>query len=694
MIPLDQKRDVSSGGVEGSASFEISGKDAAHIMTILRDTLYSDKVLAVLREYAANAWDANRVVGRGDVPIKITLPTYSDSTLKIRDLGPGLSVDDVFEVYNKYGSSTKRGDNLAVGMLGIGSKSGFAYSDSFTIISWHGGCRATYVAVIDESEKGRVDLLDIHTLDATKGEDITETGVEIRIPVKPSDIHEFERKAQTLFAYFEPRPQINTTLPPIQKGQDFEGLGRICEKTDDYHSVRGQWVAVMGCIPYRIQLSQLQGLSSSASNISGILWFDVGAIQFSASREELKYSDITKKVLVERINEIIDKYIEHLLAGIDQLTPWARRLRIKYIKNMYLVVPGYLKHLEDNYLQFKKDPAFTLKSRGWKGKLSNSDGFKVADDTRLVFRDEKKLLAGYTMLPGDVIVDPLLDVFSARKALNQQIKDMNVDGIPVIKISTLPWVKPITAPRQVDLARSRAHCLILDPNNLYADRKSERWTPTVRVPLDTDVWVILDSYVVDGLSDFYESYENDKSLLEAKAIGGKMPQIIGYRNTKAHPVDRSKLKGTEFKVWRQKGYVELLTAHPNVSTGLAAKVWSNVSAYGVDSSIVAKFGADHPVGDYIANVLKGTKDYYGVGKDYHAAIYRAHQSMTEADNPAERQWKLLAERYPLLHVQGNQVSMFGGTHKDRWFDYIKIMDLHLEMTENFSNEDDEQKEAA
>lgn len=29
-------------------------------MTILRDTLYSDKVLAVIREYSANAWDAAR----------------------------------------------------------------------------------------------------------------------------------------------------------------------------------------------------------------------------------------------------------------------------------------------------------------------------------------------------------------------------------------------------------------------------------------------------------------------------------------------------------------------------------------------------------------------------------------------------------------------------------------------------------
>ena len=131
MIPNTKLRVVESHGVASSGVFGISLKDEAHIMSTLRDTLYSDKVLAVIREYSSNAWDAHREVGKADVPIKVTLPTSMDPTLTIEDFGPGLSPDDVFNVYTQYGASTKRGSNSSVGMLGIGSKSGFSFCSGF-----------------------------------------------------------------------------------------------------------------------------------------------------------------------------------------------------------------------------------------------------------------------------------------------------------------------------------------------------------------------------------------------------------------------------------------------------------------------------------------------------------------------------------------------------------------------------------
>ena len=122
MIPAVQQRILISSGVEDQASFGISHGDQAHIMRILRDQLYSDKVLAVLREYSSNAWDANRMVGRGNIPIEVNLPTLMQPYLSIKDFGPGLSRDDVFNVYTQYGASTKHDSNIAVGMPGIGSK--------------------------------------------------------------------------------------------------------------------------------------------------------------------------------------------------------------------------------------------------------------------------------------------------------------------------------------------------------------------------------------------------------------------------------------------------------------------------------------------------------------------------------------------------------------------------------------------
>ena len=79
MIPAQTERTVYAAETD-SARFGISAADSVHLMTILRDTLYSDKVLAVIREYSANAWDAAR-----GTPIEVALPTHSAPVFSVRD---------------------------------------------------------------------------------------------------------------------------------------------------------------------------------------------------------------------------------------------------------------------------------------------------------------------------------------------------------------------------------------------------------------------------------------------------------------------------------------------------------------------------------------------------------------------------------------------------------------------------------
>jgi hypothetical protein len=69
MIPPVTTHTVTLGGAQASASFGISAADEAHLMGILREGLYSDKILAILREYGSNAWDAHRSAGKHELPI-------------------------------------------------------------------------------------------------------------------------------------------------------------------------------------------------------------------------------------------------------------------------------------------------------------------------------------------------------------------------------------------------------------------------------------------------------------------------------------------------------------------------------------------------------------------------------------------------------------------------------------------------
>ena len=130
---------LQSRGIESSVKFGIKASGLHHILGILRNQLYSDKILAVLREYTTNAVDAHIMAGCPERPVEVSLPTKLNLLFKVRDYGPALSDEEIQDVYAFYGESTKRTSNDVTGMLGIGSKSAFAYGDNFVINSYLDG---------------------------------------------------------------------------------------------------------------------------------------------------------------------------------------------------------------------------------------------------------------------------------------------------------------------------------------------------------------------------------------------------------------------------------------------------------------------------------------------------------------------------------------------------------------------------
>ena len=118
MIVTQPKTNIVTSGIQGAVSFGIKNEGLAHIFNVLRNQLYSDKILAVLREYSCNAVDAHVEAGCPDKPIKVTLPNRMNLNLQIRDYGLGLSEQDIQDIYAYYGESTKRNSNSLIGQLG------------------------------------------------------------------------------------------------------------------------------------------------------------------------------------------------------------------------------------------------------------------------------------------------------------------------------------------------------------------------------------------------------------------------------------------------------------------------------------------------------------------------------------------------------------------------------------------------
>lgn len=298
---------VERSGEMTESMFGISNKDSAHIVSILRDKLYSNKVLAVVREYCTNAQDAHVEAGKKDVPIRVTLPGALDPTFRVRDFGPGLSEEEIRTVYALYGASTKRNSNEVVGQLGLGCKAAFAYTDRFTIVSWQNRIKKTYVAYIDETRVGKISL--IHTEEDTGSSD----GIEIQVPVKTNDIHLFYGEAANLLPFFRPLPE---TIGIILKPREYTFVDQFSDSgasfginINGYSSVR----IVMGGVPYLINSTQLSGLISQENmklmNTNMDLYVEIGEVDVAANRETLEFT--------KRTVETISKYFSLVKSSIE-----------------------------------------------------------------------------------------------------------------------------------------------------------------------------------------------------------------------------------------------------------------------------------------------------------------------------------------------------------------------------------------
>jgi hypothetical protein len=69
-------------------------EDAVDIIIDMVTELYSDREMAVVREYATNARDSHIEAGN-DAPIEVITPTELSPYLIIRDFGIGMSLSDI-----------------------------------------------------------------------------------------------------------------------------------------------------------------------------------------------------------------------------------------------------------------------------------------------------------------------------------------------------------------------------------------------------------------------------------------------------------------------------------------------------------------------------------------------------------------------------------------------------------------------
>tara|TARA_R100000406_G_scaffold2214_3_gene1968 strand:+ start:4694 stop:6814 length:2121 start_codon:yes stop_codon:yes gene_type:complete len=307
----------SENFVESNYSIDATAKAFA----ILSDGLYSNKILAVVRELSTNAYDSHVAAGCPERPFDVHLPTSLDNEFSIRDYGTGLSKEDCMSLYTTYFRSDKTDSNDAVGCLGLGSKSPFAYTDQFMVESFHNGNHMTFSAYKNENDEPVFALL-------SEQPTSDPNGLRVSFATEAGDTINFKYEAQNVWKYFVITPNTNIDVEVVSQG-DATMSGddwKICNKANRGYAKNE---LVMGQIGYELDADQFEG------DVYDLLWrgygliihANIGDVDITPSRESLSYNSRTKEFVHNKIKSILEEISTQTQQYIDDSpTLWDARL--------------------------------------------------------------------------------------------------------------------------------------------------------------------------------------------------------------------------------------------------------------------------------------------------------------------------------------------------------------------------------
>lgn len=316
--------------VEKSGNFEeskFSIEASSKAFFILSDGLYSNKILAVVRELSTNAYDSHAEAGKADVPFDVHLPTAITPVFYIRDYGTGMSHEDCMQLYTTYFRSTRNNSNEAVGCLGLGSKAPFAYSDSFVVEAYLDGVCRTYNAHKDSNGNPTFSMMHEHPTNEPNG-------IKVSLNVNHYDINRFKMEAQKVYEYFKVKPKFRG------ESIDFNVPSKILSGENWYFDDNASGnLVIMGQIAYPLDGHQL---SSSGSEMNKYRQFvdysdglrifvKIGDVDITPSRESLSYSKETKQNLCNLIDKIANEITNKIEEEIKS-QPTLYKARIKYVQ--------------------------------------------------------------------------------------------------------------------------------------------------------------------------------------------------------------------------------------------------------------------------------------------------------------------------------------------------------------------------
>lgn len=575
---------VTEGKVEKSEMFEeqkFKIEASAKAFEILSSGLYSNKILAIIRELSCNAWDAQVASNNLTTPFLIHLPNQLEPHFAIRDYGTGLSKEDILNIYTSYFTSTKTTSNDFVGTLGLGSKSPFSYTDSFSVTSFFNGKKYVYNAFKNEQNLPSIVMM---------GEENTTepNGLEVMFSVKRQDFYQFINEAQNVFQYFKLQPKIvGATITPIVV-EYFLTRSDWGVRTHAYGTYGAK--AIMGSVAYPIS-DFPDTLTNTERTILGLnidINFKIGDLDISASREKLSYDITTKNNIKKKVAEIAKDIVSEIELKISTCkTLWEAKVM------MYTLKRGDYKALSTllDYTEFKwNNIVVAHANNNYTDYIKCSDLNNKIEIQQFMEHHTRSSLQGTSNVPvtptvqfmiKDIhkLVIPRLDKFyydnrdtTGNGVQIILIKELEAGGIEEFKkfigmkgdevfplVSTLPYDTNYTKSSGTYNPKSRTS--ILKYNNVNAGHDSRKHSigwDIVEVDIKAGgIYVPIDGYKIDGRRsrDYIRSRQ---TLLDL--CGVSLPEIYGVKPKELYQI-RTNAKWISLEDYTKKTIGDYVSKH-------------------------------------------------------------------------------------------------------------------------------------
>lgn len=293
---------------------------SAKAFEILSSSLYSNNVLAIIRELSANAKDSHKAAGCPEKPFDIQLPNKLDPSFKVRDYGIGMDHQFVMTRLNNYFDSTKNDSNEEIGGFGLGIKSGFSYTSSYMIVTFDGTHRRVYAFQIGSQGVPEISFLAETECDEPRG-------VELSIPVMDKDYDRFRDEAIEALTFYDPKPNITGVdksafdIKPLFEGTGwkiFKNPGRL--KNENYVEMGNVIYPVIEDADQHNERWAYARHRRGHADMIMVYSAGIGDIDITPNREQIKLTDRSKARIAQFEETVTNELMATVQGWLDKET--------------------------------------------------------------------------------------------------------------------------------------------------------------------------------------------------------------------------------------------------------------------------------------------------------------------------------------------------------------------------------------